>query len=430
MEKKFRIISLIFIFGCIFYYAGRFIYYYNKYAIKEEKKVKETLAITVQKNNGAVSTGDGLYNENGTFVFKGTDVDNYLKYSNIMWRIVKINSDNTITLVSDDVVNSLAYSSISSDFTKSNINDWLNKSTTNTGIFGSVLNSKSKYLTKTSICLDNVLSTSNITCKKVNKDNYISILGLEDYLNSINTKSYMDSLDKVWLYNSNNNNVWYINNGKVLTASTNKIFGIKPVITLKNNVVKVSGNGTVNNPYTIEKDSKSLKFNSYVKLDNDTYRVIERNPNYTKLALDDVLVTPKMYNYYSTDYDVNYKYSVAYYLNNEYYNSLKYKNSLVSCDFYNGTYSSIAYDYKDTYKNKVTAKVGLIGIADINISDISSDYYYMTPADKSNIYAKTINGITIKSSINKNNIRPVVCIKNDVKLTGKGTKINPFEIEV
>ena len=135
MEKKFRIISILFIVGCIIFYGGRFGYFYMKYNKKSSNSSsKEVLAVTIQKK-GIVSSKDGLYNDNGELVFKGEKVDNYLIYSNILWRIVRVNNDNSIVLVTDSKLTDLAYSSdTDSDFTKSYIMNWLNKNGQNTGI--------------------------------------------------------------------------------------------------------------------------------------------------------------------------------------------------------------------------------------------------------------------------------------------------------
>ena len=165
MEKKFRIISILFIIGCFIYYGGRFGYYYMKYNKKSSNtEENEVLAVTIQKQ-GIVSSGDGLYNNSGELIYKGKNVNNYLSYSNILWRIVKVNSDNSIVLVTDSKINDLAYGVSNSTYLKSNINDYLNKSLENTGIFETILNNKEKLLTKNTLCLDDVNNIKKITCK-------------------------------------------------------------------------------------------------------------------------------------------------------------------------------------------------------------------------------------------------------------------------
>ncbi len=426
MEKKFRIISIVFIIGCFLFYGGRFVYFHNKYSKKStSSNNSQTLGITIQKNNGTVSNGDGLYNENGNLVFKGTNVNNYVEYSNIIWRVLKIKEDKSVVLVTDDVVSNLAFSNTNSDFTTSNINEWLNSNGENTGIFENILNQKEKYLNKTPICLDNVVDENNITCKNKNEENYVTMLGLEDYLNSKNDTSYIDNFNDMWLYNKNGNNVWSVLNSELKTSSVNEIHGIKVVISLKNSVKVKSGKGTKENPYIIDNNNE-LSFNKYVKLGNDLYTVLQTNKNYTKLVLDSLVDNRLSFNTYNTKFDLQNN-TLAYYLNNDYYNSLTYKNSLVSCDFYTGNYSS--NDYKDIYKTKITSKVGLLSIADINLNNVLNDYYLLNSFDNNYIYSYYY-GLYATSFSNKKAFRPVVCIKNDSKLKGKGTKTSPFELEV
>ena len=116
MEKKFRRISLIFILGCIIFYGIRFVYFYKKFnQNSSNNKEGEILALTLQKDNGLVSEGEGLYNNEGELIFRGKNVNNYLLYSNILWRIVKVNTDNSVLLITDKPVSNLFYSSDSSD---------------------------------------------------------------------------------------------------------------------------------------------------------------------------------------------------------------------------------------------------------------------------------------------------------------------------
>ena len=430
MEKKFRIISILFIVGCIIFYGGRFGYFYMKYNKKSSNSSsKEVLAVTIQKK-GIVSSKDGLYNDNGELVFKGEKVDNYLIYSNILWRIVRVNNDNSIVLVTDSKLTDLAYSSdTDSDFTKSYIMNWLNKNGQNTGILESKLNKKEEYLTYNTICLDTVDNLNNITCHKKDNSKYVSILGIGDYLNSKVDDSYMNNTDSIWLYNSKKDNkAWYITNGNLSNDKKQSMHGIKAVITLKNTIGSVGGSGTKEDPYLIEKEENNL-FNSYVKLGNDLYTVYDIENEKIKLVSTKLVndVTSRSINYYNKEFNPNNRNSIAYYLNNTYYNKLTYKNSLVDCDYYIGDHDNLTkYDYKNIYTKKVTTKVGLLSISDINLNNELNNYFYLNKVDNK-IYSFN-NSLNVSYSTNK--IRPTVCIDKNTKLKGNGTKINPFELEV
>ena len=77
-----------------------------------------------------VTQKDGLEKENSTYIFKGEITNNYVLYNNIIWRIIKINNDNTIELIMDDYINMLPKSLISNFFNnlKNNLDlNYLNK---------------------------------------------------------------------------------------------------------------------------------------------------------------------------------------------------------------------------------------------------------------------------------------------------------------
>lgn len=430
MEKKFRLISIFFIVGCFIYYGGRFGYYYMKFNKKSSNSASaEVLANTIQKQ-GIVSKGDGLYNNSGELVFKGTDVDNYLLYSNIMWRIVKVNTDNSVVLVTDSKISDLAFSDENSNYMKSYLLDWLNENGQNTGILESKLSNKEKFLTKNTICLDNVDNLNNITCHKKDNSKYVTTLGLGDYLNSKGEDSYLNNTDDFWLYNvKSDKKVWYITNGNLSNDSSSSIHGVKAVITLKNTIGSIGGKGTKENPYLIEKETNTLGFNSYIKLGNDLYSVYDMDQKIirlvsTKLVKDS---TSRSTNYYNRTFNTKDSYSIAYYLNNKYYNGLSYKNNLVDCDFYTGDYNiEKNYDYKNIYKSKVSAKVGLLSMSDINLNNELNNYFLLNKADNK-IYSVNDSAEMLYSI---NTVRPAICISKDTKLKGNGTINNPFMLEV
>jgi hypothetical protein len=64
------------------------------------------------KNNQVVTSGDGLYNTaTDTYIYKGTNPNNYLKFSgeSTVYRIINYLPDGTMKLIMDDFSNQLAY---------------------------------------------------------------------------------------------------------------------------------------------------------------------------------------------------------------------------------------------------------------------------------------------------------------------------------
>ena len=142
-QKIFNLISFTFILACIIFYGTRFIRLYLQNNKKEEIKV---LANNIKDNNEG-----NLKNINSDYYFTGKEVNNYVKYSNILFRIIKINKDNSITLISDKPITSLAKGD-NNDYKTSYINNWLNnQDKENTGILEKNLNNPNKYLTYTNV---------------------------------------------------------------------------------------------------------------------------------------------------------------------------------------------------------------------------------------------------------------------------------------
>ena len=423
MEKKFRKISLIFLIGCFIFYGFRFGYYYMKFNKSSSNKDGSKLSSAIEKDNKIVTSGDGLYNNSGELVFKGKKVNNYVMYSNILWRIVKVDKDNSVVLITDSTVANLAFDKVNTDFTKSNINNWLNETEDKTGIFESKLDSRHDYLVPNNICLDSISDLNKITCRKKDHSRYITLLNVADYLNSKNKDSYINNSDSIWLVNSKDNTkVWYINKGNISNDTPSSIYGVKAVITLKNSVSKISGKGTEKDPYYIEKNNKQLSFNNYVKLGEDLYTIYDIEKDTVKLVntklIDDM--QNRYINYNSTEFNPKSNYSVAQYLNYTYYNKLSYKDKLIDCDYYIGDYNT---DYKDVYSKKVTTKVGELSVADVNLDNVNNNYFLL------NKHNNIVMSISDDETTTTNKIKNTVCISKTNKFKGNGTINNPFELE-
>ena len=97
-QSIFCFVSFLFLLSCCIFYGTRFVKLYL--ANEEEKKIEKNSLVKVIKesnenNNNFKEINDNLY-------FINNADNNYLKYSNIMWRIIKINEDNSITAISNN----------------------------------------------------------------------------------------------------------------------------------------------------------------------------------------------------------------------------------------------------------------------------------------------------------------------------------------
>lgn len=427
-QKIFNLISFTFILACIIFYRTRFIRLYLQNNKKEEIKV---LADNIKDNNEG-----NLKNINSDYYFTGKEVNNYVKYSNILFRIIKINKDNSITLISDKPITSLAKGD-NNDYKTSYINNWLNnQDKENTGILEKNLNNPNKYLTYTNACNDKIDNTKNITCKSTLADTLITLPSLYDYINTGDTKSFMNNETYYYLLNTNKDNkTWYINdNGGVTTSDNTDILGIKPVITLKSTNKLINGDGTKDNPYTFEEEQSIL--GSYVKLGNDTWRVYDIDDNNLKLSLDNYLKI--------NNEEITYKYSdkgyyhndgkqgtLAYYLNKNYLSKLTYSSNIIEANYANGIYSNTTnYDYTKVLNKTIPTKVATLSIGNIIINSDNTNYYLSTGVDtNSNLVYVMTNDFKLytKNATSKLKIVPVITIDKKILTSGDGSQNSPLE---
>lgn len=430
-QKVFIFISIIFISFCILFYGFRFIYYYRKYNKKaDDGKTIQLLSATIRSNNEPVTIGDGLYSIGSEFIFKGKSVNNYLMYSGLLWRIVKINNDGSINLVTDKNMNEFMWGTAGSNYNSSQIKNWLSENGDNTGIFYRNLYNPETYLKVNLLCLDTVSNLSNFKCDKTFTDDYVGLLNAIDYTNSIvDEETYLNINDEYWLSTMvDSSNAWFVDYDKVSKAPITDSYGIRPTITLNNTVSYESGDGTIDNPYKIGYND-GLSLGSYVKLGNDIWIVYEVNSDNVRLALANYIDNGNAtYKFGSSNiYSPTTTGSLGYYLNNNYYDSLSYKDLIVNNDWYIGSYNN---DFTNIYKDKVTAKVGLYNIADIKLNNETKNYYLLTGGSDSKVFAFDMSGYLFESVTTQNRlIKPAITIRKSKIVSGTGILIDPYILE-
>lgn len=356
---------------------------FNIFKIYNSTKSINLLSEYIIKNNE-------LYNDNNTYICKGNVTNNYVKFNNLTWRIIKINNDSSITLILDDYINMLP------------------KNLVNTFFKNLENNLDTNYLTKTKVCID-TYTNNEITCNKTNKDNYITLLSVYDYINSLDDEKTFITKDNeiMWLYNNLN----HTNGNNISTSNENNFYEIRPVVTLKPDTTYKSGNGNIDNPYIINEDTLSI--GSKVKLGNDTYIVYDLKDNIKLMStktLNNLLIE-----------------NVLDYLNNEFFKKLDYKDLLQDTTIYTGYYNN---KENDLTKEKITKKIGIPNILDIKFDNEVTNYYL---PNKINTFALIYNNpiiygdtkkehetrytITLSKDIIKNLIK-----ENDTYIYGDGAK--------
>lgn len=434
-QKLFNTISIGFICACVLFYGARFTSLYIKNKKVEVENVNTLYKVIFNTNFGK----ENFVDIGGNHYFKNKVDNNYVTYSNILWRIIRINADNSVTLISENPLVSLAYKE-EVNFKESYLNKWLNitEEEENTGIFEYNLNNPDKYLLKNETCLDVVDKLSNQLCKTTYTDKYLGLMSTSDYVNTGAETSFINNNTKFYLSNTTDTNkIWYITDtNKVSYSDGTDLIGLRPVITVKGNINIVSGNGTLNSPYTFE--SEKGMFGAYVKLGEDTWRIYQVNEDTINLVSNNLLelnneaieriYTNKGYSYNSSKWN-----TLAYYLNNTYLNSLSYKDKIELNNWANGYYGADNnYNYKEALTDTKDAYVGLLNITNIRLNNELKNYFLMTGSTKNGslIYLASNNGtIYPTSSDEKNYVLPTITIKKELLTKGEGTIDSPLEME-
>ena len=435
-EFIFNLISLVVVLGIALYFGGRSLYYYSLQNAKTEAK---TLSGLVLANNKIVNEGDGFHQTEDGYIFKGNVENNYVWFANRLFRILSINEDESVRLISENYAAAFMWGE-NSDYKESNLRYWLTKTKAANGVYFSSIPSPSSYLVKTSYSEDKLDGDKVIEGKKKYKD-FVTTLTITDYTNAGGKNSFLKNGKLFYLigHNSDDENIYVEEDGSVVGTDTLSGYGIRPVITLNSKVTISQGDGSHDNPFMVDMGGNNNYIDSYVKLDNDTYKVFENQNNKLKMYKITYItnsngeeIADGFNNSDGSRFDLNDRHSIAYYLNGEYYSSLSYKDYIVDNYYYNGYINEeTEYKFLNNYTESVTCKVALLNIFDYNSTNELNDYYHInTISDESTMaYSTYSNGLLFEEDVKEwKHIVPVISINKDAIKGGTGRIDDPYTV--
>ncbi|HHT38637.1 MAG TPA: hypothetical protein GXZ95_04400 [Mollicutes bacterium] len=259
--------------------------------------------------------GKSIKYQNGAY-YKGTNEtinNNYLWFSGQEYRIMGINSDGTIKLVTSLPVVSISWGKpTKADYVNSYARKWLNILPEESklkdeyeGVFYKSLN-RPDLIKEYSFCIGSQDPTSDIdtTCNTKVKDK-IGLLTWWEYVtagpNKDGTESYLDIKDRIMFSttDSRSNDKILVTDytGSIFIAGDSKeylskplnygytVSGIRPVINLIKTVSIASGSGTKNDPYRITGDESGIKGDlltsryagEYINIGKNKYRIVSKD---------------------------------------------------------------------------------------------------------------------------------------------------------
>lgn len=233
----------------------------------------------ILNDNPVVTSGNGLYKINDYHLFRGEDLNNYVKFSDMNFQIIKINSDNTIRMllidnieatVWDDRYNTQKQDSVGkNDYSISRIKDTLNNYFEGNETF---TDEEKSLIVPQTLCVgarneNSIINNGSIECSKKIENQPLGLLQVNEYmLASIEpTCKYLyDSQCTNYNYLANINNLWTITPNSANTHQVYKVSGYvyvnnasieaqpKFVVTISSDALFSGGTGTEEDPYIIE----------------------------------------------------------------------------------------------------------------------------------------------------------------------------------
>ena len=419
-----------------------------------------------------------------TFI-TGEDPNNYIWYSGKLWRAVSVNNDaKTTKLVTQWNISAVNYSSGSTDFEGSYMEEWLNDISVD-GFLGNLRDYENFIVTDAvwdatmddrdlgSITRPNGTTTVTDAVGLLNAYEYQTSYKGTDYGNGyLNNGLYWWTLTP---YSASR--VRYVGvDGNVHIYAPSGAHGFRPSINLKSSIRIVDGNGTIDNPYRLEGDNdtnlsgtllNTRYSGEYIRFGNDEnnlYRIVSHeNGTGTKIVSAEPLKNSGAFinSAFDSNRSINYSNTttIGTFLNGEYLTSYvdsTYSDMIEdSTTWYLGTVGSgTSYKlakYTDAASNTLTsnvtqAKVGLLRFGELmtgqfekyavkggsSSTGLTTYYWLLTPYNTSNMRNINDNGFAFPFSPSfANGVRPSINLKSSVEITsGTGVKSDPFVLTI
>ena len=229
-----------------------------------------------------VTSGNGLYNYNGEYYFRGDNVNNYVIFDGLLWRIIKINNNNTIKLIEVERRKPISWD-----------NRYNSEENSNSGVNNYYLNGLSSrikenldklyqdeelltndakgFLKASTLCvgkrsIEDITKDGSTECSMTLDNQYLGLMQLNEYLIASLDENCIDATSSAcgnYNYLSDfNNSYWTITASAENTKQVYKISSSISVTNAKSSAmarvvinisenVNVTGEGTLEKPYLV-----------------------------------------------------------------------------------------------------------------------------------------------------------------------------------
>lgn len=423
--------------------AGTYEVTYTAFDSLKNKTVKTRVVKVVSKLKNTV-----VHATNKTGTYTGSDPNNYIYFSGMLFRIVGVDGNN-VKIVADQDVSNVNYSAIDS---------WLDY------YYDHLTKASKKLIVEQKYC-NMKLSDSNIQtikkCSSTSKKKTLSILSATDINQATGEDgNYLYPQTISWIANHKDNkesyavrNIFFDHPMNYMSFDKNYNLGVRPVITIKGDLLIENGNGTKEKPYSIgdfEYAKTNDKVNTrhsgeFVRYSGILWRVVDSDTDGTTK----VIANTTLYNdnsrveiHYETDskakiYNPKERGNVGYYFNNrasQFIDTDYFVNKEIKVPIYK---KDILYGKETTtkkYKVKLVAPDMYEMFSAFNSDDaLMGSYWMINSSQKENIKAVVANiGSVMYGEVDdysEYGVRPVGFLNKDcVIVRGKGTFDDPYII--
>ncbi len=415
--------------------------------------------------NGAINTTD----PDQTFI-TGTDPNNYIWYSGKLWRAISIDpADNSVKLVTQWNISTIPYSGGDTAFEGSYMEEWLNDTSVD-GFLGN-LREPEKFIKMDSEWNATMMTGTGKPAETTMVTDPVGLLNVYEYTMSYDgttsAKGYLNDALAWWILTPyDSSNVYTIGaDGNTYFATPSGAGGIRPAINLKSDVRIVSGEGTKENPYRLNRDNDKnivgTRLNTrysgeYIKFgtgENNLYRIVSHeNGTGTKIVSAEPLKNGGTFvkSAFGSNTTFSNTNTIGTFLNNDYLNP---GNGYLTSDdiamiennttWYLGTVG-IGASYKmakytnnnlDSLATNANMMIGLLRVGEMLAGQFEKggntmSYWTLTPINSTNVRGIDDYGYTFYNyPADEFGIKPCLNLKENVVITGgDGTLQNPFTL--
>lgn len=382
-------------------------------------------------------------------VYTGSNPNNYIYFSGMLFRIVDIDGDN-VRIVAEQDVSNVNYTAI---------DEWLEY------YYDHIADESKKFVVKNKYCdmKTNDNDISNIDkCNSYTKEKEVSILSASD-INQATVEGQSNWLRPntvSWIRNEKDNknaytvrNVFYNTDARYMSFDQNYNFGVRPVLTIKGSTLIEDGDGTKDNPYSLgdmESAKAGDKLNTrhsgeFVSYSGMLWRIIDiDSDNTTKVIANTTIYNDgvRVLTSYDTDsktkiYNPKERGNVGYFISNQavqYFDTDYFVSKEVEVPIYK---NMIRYGKESTtkkYKVKISAPNMYEMFSAFDYNSVTMKSYWLINSSKAKYTKALISdiGVVMYGPIYDNaeyGVRPVGYLNKDCSIvSGAGTYEDPYII--